>query len=410
MANHHDNFDNYSSKYQPWNSVNMGPKKDIIGLWAKAAKERELRFGVSVHASHAWIFYETAQRSDKKGELKDVPYDGKLRKIDGRGLWWEGFDPQDLYAQNHPLSQGSDDVKSMHKQWEWGNGASVPDKAYCDKFLKRTIDLIDKYDPDLLYFDDTVFPLWPASDIGLKIAAHFYNHNIKIKGNLEAILNGKVLDLEQRKCMVWDIEMGRSNILEPFVWQTDTCLGGWHYDKTIFDQHKYKSAKTVIYNLIDIVSKNGNLLLNVPVKGDGTIDPDEIAIVEEIGAWIRSNGEGIFNTRPWKIFGEGPAQEDVMPLNAQGFNESGGRPFSYLDYRFTVKGDTLFAIGLGWPENGKASIKSLSINNPLRPETINSVELLGHGKLKFERKTEGLEIILPQNRPELDYAYVLKIY
>jgi len=409
MANHHDNFDNYNSKYQPWNSVNMGPKKDLIGGWAKAARKHGLHFGVSIHAAHACLFYETAQRSDKNGPLTGVPYDGKLQKKDGKGTLWEGYDPQDLYAQNHPLSTGSDKVSNIHKQWDWINGAVIPDKAYCDKFLNRTIDLINQYDPDLVYFDDTALPLWPISDAGLKIAAHLYNNSIKKHGKLEAVLNGKILNEEQRQCMVWDIEKGRSNQLEPFVWQTDTCLGSWHYDRTIFDKHGYKSAKTVIHNLIDIVSKNGNMLLSVPVRGDGTIDSDERSVVEEIGGWMKNNGECIFGTRPWKIFGEGPAQESAAALTAQGFNESGGKPFSSQDYRFTTKGNSLYAIALGWPENGKALIKSLSKGNSLRTEPVNRVEFLGQGNLKFEQKEDGLEVTLPENKPELDYAYSLKI-
>ncbi|HEX3024477.1 MAG TPA: alpha-L-fucosidase C-terminal domain-containing protein, partial [Chitinophagaceae bacterium] len=151
------------------------------------------------------------------------------------------------------------------------------------------------------------------------------------------------------------------------------------------------------------------MLLNVPVRGDGTIDSDERAIVEEIGVWMKANGESIFGTRPWKIFGEGPAQESAAALTAQGFNESGGKPFSSLDYRFTTKGNSLYAIALGWPENGKALIKSLSKGNSLRSELVNRVELLGFGELKFEQKPEGLEVILPENKPGLNYAYSLKI-
>jgi len=408
MASHHDNFDNYNSKYQPWNSVNMGPKKDLIGGWAKAARDQGMHFGVSVHSAHAWLFMETAQRSDKKGELMGVPYDGKLKKKDGKGTWWEGYDPQDLYAQNHALSEGSEKISNIHRQWDWKNGVIVPDKAYCDKFLNRTIDLINQYDPDLLYFDDTALPLWPISDAGLKIATHLYNNSINKKGKLEAVLNGKVLNEEQRQCMVWDIEKGRSNRLEPLVWQTDTCIGSWHYDRSIYDNHQYKTAKTVIHNLIDIVSKNGTMLLSIPVRGDGSIDSDETAVVEEIATWMKTNGESIFSTRPWKIFGEGPAQESDNPLSAQGFNEGGGKPFSSQDYRFTQKGNVLYALALGWPENGKALIKSLSKGNPLKPETINRVEFLGGGELKFERKDEGLEVVLP-DKPELNYAYSLKI-
>ena len=119
MANHHDNFDNYNSRYQRWNSVNMGPQKDLIDGWAKSAKKQGLRFGVSVHSAHAWNWYETAQRSDKQGPMAGIPYDGKLTKADGKGTWWEGFDPQDLYAQNHPLSAGSENTGNIHKQWHW---------------------------------------------------------------------------------------------------------------------------------------------------------------------------------------------------------------------------------------------------------------------------------------------------
>ncbi len=410
MANHHDNMDLFESTFQPnWNSTKVGPKKDIIRGWAKAAKNNDLPFGVSVHAAHAWSWFETSQRSDKKGPYSGVPYDGKMTKADGKGKWWNGIDPQELYAQNHPMSENSEDDGMIHRQWNWGNGVAKPTDAYIEKFYKRTIELIDKYSPDLVYFDDTALPLWPISDAGLKIAAHLYNTNIKKHGKLEAVLNGKILDEEQRKCMVWDIEKGRSNELEPYVWQTDTCLGNWHYDRSVFDRHGYKSAKTVIHNLADIVSKNGNMLLNVPVRGDGTIDSDERAIVEEIATWMKNNGESIFGTRPWKIFGEGPAQENAAALTAQGFNESGGKPFSSLDYRFTTKGNSLYAIALGWPENGKALIKSFSKGNQLRPEPVSHVEFLGQGNLKFEQKEDGLEVILPDNKPELNYAYSLKI-
>ncbi|NCU04070.1 MAG: alpha-L-fucosidase, partial [Chitinophagaceae bacterium] len=198
LANHHDNFDLYNSKYQKWNSTKIGPKKDLVGGWAKAARKQGLHFGVSVHAAHAWSWYETAQRSDKNGPKAGVPYDGKLTKKDGKGKWWEGLDPQELYAQNHPLSKESNDNGVIHAQWDWGAGASIPDKAYCEKFFKRTIDLIDQYDPDVVYFDDTVLPLYPISDVGLKIAAHLYNKSIKTKGSLQAVINGKILNEQQR--------------------------------------------------------------------------------------------------------------------------------------------------------------------------------------------------------------------
>lgn len=410
LANHHDNLDLWDSKYQAWNSVQVGPKKDIIGGWAKAAKKQGLPFGVSVHASHAWSWFEVARRSDKKGPMAGIPYDGGLTKADGKGTWWEGMDPQGLYAQNHPLSENSQDNGAIHRQWHWGNGVAVPTKAYCDQFLKRTLELIDKYEPELLYFDDTVLPFHPLNDVGLQIAAHHYNQSIKRnKGKLQAVLNGKILDEMQRRCMVWDIERGQSNTIEPFTWQTDTCIGNWHYDMRVCENKHYKSARTVVQTLVDIVSKNGNLLLNIPVRGNGTIDDQEMAILEEVAAWMKVNAECIYDTRPWKVLGEGPAMEAAAPLAAQGFNEGKGKPFGPADMRFTVKGDTLYAIVYGWPEDGKVKIKSLAEGNALRTAAINKVALVGGPALRFQRNRDALELTLPDNRPALSYAVVLKI-
>src|SRR5471030_2719180 len=281
LANHHDNLDLYASKYQPqWNSTKVGPKKDLIGGWAKAARKQGLRFGVSVHAAHAWTWYETSQRADKNGPLAGVPYDCKLTAADGEGKWWAKLGPQELYAQNHPLSEGSDNNNKIHSQWNWGNGVCPPTKDYMESFYNRTIDLIDKYEPELVYFDDTALPLWPVSDAGLRIAAHLYNSSIKKHGKLRAGVFAKILDEQQRKCMIWDIERGQSNKIEPLPWQTDTCIGQWHYDRRVYDNNRYKTATTVIHTLADVVSKNGNLMLNVPLRGDGTMDDKERLVVD----------------------------------------------------------------------------------------------------------------------------------
>ncbi len=406
MANHHDNFDNWDSKYQPWNSKRMGPKKDIIGGWANAAKNNGLRFSVSVHAAHAWSWMETAQRADKNGPLAGVPYDGKLTKADGKGTWWEGEDPQELYAQNHALSKNSQDNGMIHSQWAWGNGVSVPTKAYCEKFYKRTIELIDKYEPDGIYFDDTVLPLWPISDAGLRIAAHMYNTSIKRHGKLEAVLFGKILDEQQRKCMVWDIERGQSNTIEPLPWQTDTCIGNWHYERSLYTENRYKTPQTVVHTLLDVVSKNGNLMLNIPVRGNGSIDDKERAVVEGITAWMKRNSECIYGTRPYTIFGEGPASESAAPLSAQGFNEGKGKPFSAADFRFTKKGNVLYAAMLGWPDNKQALIKSLAQN---KVPKVQRVSLLGSdAPLEFTQTAEGLVVRLPES-PQGAIAYVFKI-
>lgn len=410
LANHHDNFDLYDSTYQKnWNSTKLGPRKDIVGGWEKAARKNGMHFGVSVHAAHTWSWMETAQRADKTGPYAGVTYDGKLRKAQGKGTWWEGLDPQELYEQNHPLSQNSNDNGMIHKQWNWGNGVSQPSKEYCDKFYNRTIDLIDSYNPDMVYFDDTALPLWPINDAGLRIAAHLYNKSIKKRGSQEAVIFGKILDELQRKCMVWDIERGQSNAIEPYPWQSDTCLGSWHYDRSIYENNRYKSAKTVIHTLADVVSKNGNLLLSVPVRGNGSIDERERVIVEEIGEWMAVNGDAIYDTRPWMVFGEGPAMESAAPLSAQGFNEGKGKAFSSSDVRFTTKGNALYAIVLGWPEDNRVKIRSLKRGSNEVKRTISGVSMLGKDeKLSFTHDGDALTINLP-DKSKLSYAFCLKI-
>jgi alpha-L-fucosidase len=406
LADHHDNFDLWDSKYQPWNSVKIGPQKDIIGGWAKAARNNGLRFGVSIHAAHAWSWYEPSQGSDKTGPLAGVPYDGNMKASQGAGLWWDGLNPQDLYAQNH--------TPGKKLQWDWDatKGSSVPDAAYIEKFYNRTIDLINKYQPDMLYFDDSVMPLWPISDAGLKIAAHFYNSNMQLHGGrLEGLMFGKDLTQDQRKCVTLDIERGRSNEIEPIPWQTDTCLGNWHYERSIFEHHHYKTAKTVIQSLADIVSKNGNLLLNVPVRADGTIDSDELAIVENIAKWMDVNKESIFGTRPWKVFGEGPAS--VIPPASNGgklsFNEKGAKPFTADDVRFTTKDGALYGIVLGVPKKPVA-IKSLGVAAGLLGGKIGAITLLGDtAQVHWTQNDDALVIDPPQAKPATDYAVVYKI-
>ena len=409
LANHHDNLDLWDSKYQPWNSVRVGPKKDIIAGWARAARAQGLPFGVSVHASHAWLWYEPAQGADKLGPLAGVPYDGVLTRADGRGKWWDGLDPQALYAQNHPRSLVDGKVVDTGGQWAWGGGACVPDAAYCEKFYNRTMDLINRYHPDLVYFDDNVLPLWPVSDAGLRIAAHFYNSNMRLhNGRLEGVILGKMLDPEQRKCLVWDIERGASNQLEPLAWQTDTCIGDWHYRRSLYEQDAYKSARTVVQMLADIVSKNGNLLLNIPVRGDGTIDDKEEGILEGIAAWMDVNKESIFGTRPWKVFGEGPASEGASP-QAPGFNEGKGRAFTAEDVRFTAKGGSLYAIVMGWPAKPLA-IRSLGFSAKLLDGAVAAVELLGSDEaVRWTRTDEALVLEAARAKPPSDIAVVYKI-
>jgi alpha-L-fucosidase len=404
LASHHDNFDNFDSKYQPWNSVNIGPHKDLIGGWAAAARKNGLRFAVSIHSARAWSWYEVAQGADTNGPFAGVPYDGKLTKTDGKGLWWDGLDPQDLYAQNHPVGE--------RLVWKPDSQSNVAETAYIEKFFKRTKQVWDDYQPDMIYFDDSVLPMHDVSDqIGLNLAAHFYNSSIQLHGQNEAVLNCKDLNEMQREAMVYDIEKGRSSGILPLPWQTDTCIGSWHYKLERLEKHLYVPAATIIPMLADIVSKNGNLMLSVPLNRDGVPDSDEIKIVTEIGAWLKVNGEAIYATRPWKTFGEGPSTTAEVGARGGRPIAAASKPYTPEDIRFTQSkdGKTIYAIVLAIPADGKITIKSLASNSPNWTGEISSVRQLGvSGDLKFTRDENGLHVTLPEKMPG-QFAFALKI-
>jgi alpha-L-fucosidase len=405
LANHHDNLDLWNSKYQPWNSVNVGPHKDLIGGWAKAARKNGLRFAVSVHAARAWTWYEVAQGADKDGPLADVSYDGKLTKANGEGQWWDGLDPQELYEQNHKPGR-------LFHDFDAARGTSMPDAAYMEKFFKRTKQLWDDYQPDQIYFDDAVLPFHSiASEVPLNLAAHFYNTRLDKNGRTEAVMNGKLLNEMQRRTMVYDIERGKADGILPQPWQTDTCIGGWHYSRATFERHGYKSASSVVRMLVDIVSKNGNLMLSVPLQRDGQPDADEIQIVSEIGAWLKINGEAIYATRPWKVYGEGPSTETFEKGHFDGQTDVSKKPFTPEDIRFTQSkdGKTLYAVVLELPTDGKVTIKSLATGSDKWPGKIGSVRLIGGGKLKFARDADGMHVSLPE-KYDRKVALALKIH
>ena len=383
LANHHDNFDNWDSKYQTWNSVAIGPKKDIVGTWAKLARQRGLRFGVTVHAARTWDWFDVSHGADTTGPLAGVPYDGVLTKADGAGQWWNGLDPAELYGP-----AGAARTDEAHKAYEL-------------KFYNRVMDLVDQHQPDLLYFDDGE----PPTAYGLDIAANYYNKNKQWhNGKLDAILNVKSGSSQVKDSMVLDFERGRSERILPHPWQTDTCIGDWHYKLSIFQNHQYKTAHQVVRMLVDIVSKNGNLLLNIPVKGDGTIDSDEVAFLQGMAAWMAVNKESIFATRPWKISGEGPVK-----IKGGGFSEGGEDRLTAADFRFTTKGNVLYATAFGWPDDGKLTVGTLAANAPGLVGKVKTVSLLGSPeKLAWTQTANGLVVTMPAQKP-CDHAYALKI-
>ena len=382
LANHHDNFDTWNSQYQSWNAVALGPKKDIVGTWAKAARKRGMRFGVTVHAARTWDWFDVSHGADKTGPLAGVPYDGVLTKADGKGQWWEGYDPAELYGP-----AGAARTPEAHA-------------AYEKKFYNRVMDLVDQHHPDLLYFDDGE----PPTTYGLDIAANYYNKNRQWhKGTLDAVLNVKSGSPNVKQSMVLDYERGRSDQIAEHPWQTDTCIGDWHYRRSLYENHQYKTPDQVVKMLVDIVAKNGNLLLNIPVRGDGTIDPDEVAFLEGMAAWMKVNAESIYATRPWKVSGEGPVK-----IKGGGFSEGGENRLTAEDFRFVTKGDVLYATAMAWPDSGKYTVRTLAADGAGIVGDVKSVQLLGHGDVPFSRTADGLEVTLPAQKPG-DHAFVLKV-
>lgn len=410
LANHHDNFDAYDSKYHAWNSVNVGPKKDIVGIWEKVARAHGLHFGVSNHSAHAWHWFQTAYGYDGEGPLAGVRYDAfTLTKADGKGLWWEGLDPQELYTGATIVIPdgitGAKAVADWHEQNNrpWTEEPPTMNPAFTEKWFLRCQDLIDKYKPDLVYFDNYQLPL---GQTGLDITAHYYNASMNWHhGKLEAVATAKHMPPERRTALVEDIERGSSNELRSEPWQTCTCIGSWHYSRDIADNNRYKSVDQVVDMLVDIVSKNGNLLLSIPLRGDGSIDEHEVAFLEGMAHWMEVNSEAIFGTRPWKVFGEGPTK-----AGSGMFGENRNKPFTARDIRFTTKDDILYAVLLGWPDDDTVTIKSLALNSPTAAGlSITNVSLLGcEEKLKWIRDKKALTVKMP-DQPPCDHAFALKI-
>lgn len=350
---------------------------------------------MSIHASHAWTWLEPSQ--DYDGNL--TKEDGYKSNPDGTEKWWKGLDPQELYAQNHEHSQGWDNSGTIHSQWDWGNGASLPSEGYKMKFQNRVLELIDDYDPAMLYFDDTAMPFYGCDDvIGQNILAHYYNRSAKKNGGKpNVIVTGKQLTSAQKKHMMWDVERGIPDRIQEDYWQTCTCIGDWHYNQATYNNGSYKSAQQVVNMLVDIVSKNGNLLLNIPVKGDGTIDDKEMVVLNEIKEWMDVNSSSIYGTRPWKTFGEGPLAESSHSLNAQGFNE--GNNYSSKDVAYCQRNDTLFATIMRWPAQSAFTFKSLGMASDYYSGKVKKIELIGYGEVEYVQTIDGLCVTIPSTKP-----------
>lgn len=367
MGVHHDNFDLWDSKHNRWNAVKMGPKRDVVGTWEKAARAQGLRFGVSEHLWISYKWFATSHGADKTGPLAGAPYDGRDPKY------------ADLYHDA--------DCERFVDKFDW-NDDGIPD-SWKAHYLDRMTDLIDKYQPDLLYTDGHL----PFEDTGMKMVAHLYNVSAQLHGgNTEAIYTTKeATDCAIGTCLL-DHERGVSDGIAANPWQTDTCIGQWHYRRA----EKYKTAKKVIDLLTDIVSKNGNLLLNFPLPNSGELDYEERVVLEGITDWMAINSEGIYSTRPWKIYGEGPSTK--VKLETGNFNEDKQKDLTAEDVRFTAKGSTIYAFVLGWPEK-EAVVDALGLASPQMPGKILNVELLGSkGRVNWKQDDGALKVEMPAEK------------
>ena len=372
MGVHHDNFDLWNSKHHRWNATAIGPKRDIVGAWQAAARKRGLRFGVSEHlgASHNWLYPSHL-------------YDQFWPEI---GVSYDGADPQyaDLY---HPLHD--EPYKGNAQTWY------TKDPKFHQIWYNRIQDLIDSYEPDLLYSDGGL----PFGEVGRSLVAHFYNKSATRQGRTEAVYNCKDLGSGEfyKDAFVQDVERGVLKGINPLPWQTCTSNGDWFYS----DGFKYKTGTEIVHMLADIVSKNGNLLLNIVQYADGSLPPESQQLAAELAEWMKVNAEAIHGTRPWNVFGEGPTQA------ADGaFQE--GTAYTNRDIRFTTRGQTLYAIILGKP-GATVSIASLGRKAVVDRHKLKEVRLLGAaGKCAFKQGDTALTVTLP-SAPSTDHAVVLKI-
>jgi alpha-L-fucosidase len=366
---HHDGFQMYDSALSDWTTVKQGPHRDLWGDLAKEVRAEGLHLGASSHRVEHNFFLGV-----------------------GRALRSDVNDPQNasLYGPAHNWLEAKNGTPLA-------NDFTYVSQAWTHDWLARSAEIVEKYHPDVMYFDWWIGQASVRADLA-RFAAFYYNTSTK-NGGPVGVINYKDYAMEENSAVL-DIERGQLGDIRTAKWQTDTSISNrsWGY----IEHDTFKSPEFIVHQLVDIVSKNGNLLLNIGPRSDGTI-PDEVQqVLRDVGSWLKVNGEAIYGTRPWRTFGEGPTHV------VQGsFNDTNMRPYTPRDFRFTTKGDTLYAIELGWPEKPEAVIQSIK-SFTAGEKQVNSVEMVGGGTLQFKQQDDGLHIQLPSQNPG-KYAYVYKI-
>jgi len=351
-GSHHDNFFLWNSKLNRWNAVNMGPHRDVVGDWQQAAKKYGLYFGVSEHLGASFTWFQESHGSDKTGPLAGVPYDGANPAF------------ADLY--HFPAKPGDTGWYSNDPRWQ-------------QQWFQEIRELVDNYHPDLLYSDG---PVPFGNEVGLSMIAHLYNSNAAANGGVAQV----VYNCKQPSGGRWvqDLERGVMNKIDRYPWQTDTSIGDWYYNR----HWKFRPVNWTIHTLVDNVSKNGNLLLNVVLRPDGSLDPEVEQMLADLADWSATQGEAIYGTRPWLVYGE----DTIKSKKSGSFSESDDH-YTANDIRFTMKNGNLYAIAMGWPTDGKMTVRNLAAS----AGKIAEVALVGStASVKWEQTDSALVVTLPE--------------
>ena len=406
---HHDNYDLWNSKYQPWNSVNIGPKRDFIKEWDDACHKYGMRYGVTFHHEYTWWWWQTAFGSDKSGDKAGVPYDGNLTLADGKGKWWEGYDPRLLYGIDLREYQSVDQM--AHTDWSAPRAGIFTNhleyaKWYATQWALRMMDVVANYDPDFIYTDGTVQGPFTGSGTGTgykcdamqTVMADYYNRTLKRRGEVNtfsiikfrAPTNGAVNTAE------FDFP-DTINSSQP--WIREAPVGDWFYAPGF----TYDSGMMIRF-IIEAVARDGNAAIGISLHPDGSIDDACVKMLEEVGQWMNINGEAVYGSRAWKILGEGEMVNGKLKKLPGGGLSSRHAEFKFTpqDIRFSVgKDNSLYAFCMEVPEPGQMLIiKSLGLNEGRLLEKVRNVKLLGYdGKLQWKQRDGGLEITCPDSMP-----------
>lgn len=402
---HHDQFDMWDSKYQPWNSTRLGPKRDLIGEWEKAAREAGIRFGLTFHHEYSWWWWQTAFQSDTKGDKKGVPYDGNLTLADGKGKWWEGLDPKYLYGIN--LREYETVAEAANSRWSPPQaGIFSGHLEYAEWYAKwwalRMMDAVDKYNPDFIYTDGTDQQPFSGSGTGTgykcdamqRVIADFYNKTLERRGKVDVFSIVKFR--KQTNGTVNTCETGiPGNIKTDQAWIAETPVGDWFYGPNFV-----YSSDAVIRYLLEIVARDGAVGVSIPLRPDGSLDEGCVKMLKEVGEWMRINGQGIYGSSAWSVLGEGKdGKLNVLPGGFIGANQA-NHSFYTTDFRFTVgKDGAIYAWCMTVPKAGdKLKIVSLGSDAGIGKKHVTSVELLGEkNKIEWKQEADGLNIVYPDS-------------